>query len=218
MPNRIRLTKDGSQTLYVEALDETYHSIHGALQEAEHVFIQHGLKALDRQEKIQVFEMGFGTALNALLTFKHAQKSQEIYYCSIEKYPVSKAEWPQLNYWKSEADKRLFEQLHLAPWNEDVQINPKHILNKIEGDIKLWQPPAAQFDLVYYDAFGPRAQPDLWGIPVLEKFHILLKSGGMLVTYCAQGQFKRNLKQLGFNIEELPGPPGKRQMTRAIKV
>jgi len=214
----VRLTADGSKTLYLPHLDETYHSSHGAIQESVHVFIEHGLTYISQQtESITVFEMGFGTGLNALLTSLWAQKHQRtIQYIGVELHPISEDLWRQMEFVQVKSEIDLYTKIMSSEWEEFQEINPYFELKKIEKDV-LQLELQEHVDLVYYDAFGPRAQSEMWEIPVLTKMHELLKPGGVFVTYCAQGQMKRNLKTLGFELSELPGPPGKRVMTRATK-
>lgn len=214
----LRQTADGSNTLYLPELDETYHSNHGAVQEALHVFIEHGLTFVAEDKKsISVFEMGFGTGLNALLTAQWAEKHQrKMEYIGIELHPISEEIWRQMDYVQEKSEVELYAKIMSAAWENYQEINPYFQLRKIEKDV-LQLERQEQVDLVYYDAFGPRAQSEMWEIPVLTKMYELLKPGGVFVTYCAQGQMKRNLKSLGFELTELPGPPGKRVMTRATK-
>ncbi|MBP5995069.1 MAG: tRNA (5-methylaminomethyl-2-thiouridine)(34)-methyltransferase MnmD [Crocinitomicaceae bacterium] len=215
----IRQTADGSKTLYLPELDETYHSSHGAMQEAMHVFIQHGLAFIGQEKKsISVFEMGFGTGLNALLTAQWAeQHSCSIRYIGIELHPIPKDIWQQMDYVQEVLERERYSKIMAAEWGEYQVIEPNFQLKKVEEDI-LGLQLVEQVDLIYFDAFGPRAQSEMWDLPVLTKMYERLNPGGVFVTYCAQGQMKRNLKSLGFSLESLPGPPGKREMTRAIKI
>lgn len=215
----IRQTADGSKTLYLPELDETYHSSHGAMQEAMHVFIQHGLAFIGQEKKsISVFEMGFGTGLNALLTAQWAeQHSCSIRYIGIELHPIPKDIWQQMDYVQEVLERERYSKIMAAEWGEYQEIEPNFQLKKVEEDI-LGLQLVEQVDLIYFDAFGPRAQSEMWDLPVLTKMYERLNPGGVFVTYCAQGQMKRNLKSLGFSLESLPGPPGKREMTRAIKI
>lgn len=213
----VRQTSDGSKTLYLPDLDETYHSSHGAIQEAMHVFIEHGLKFTSPKTKeLTIFEMGFGTGLNAFLTAQWAQKNhQEIRYIGIELHPIPEEIWKQMDYVQDEVE--MYSKIMSAEWGHFHEIHPDFHLKKIEQNILQLQT-AEKVDLIYFDAFGPRAQSEMWELPVLTKMHELLNPGGVFVTYCAQGQMKRNLKSLGFSLESLPGPPGKREMTRARKI
>ncbi|MFM6946776.1 MAG: tRNA (5-methylaminomethyl-2-thiouridine)(34)-methyltransferase MnmD [Flavobacteriales bacterium] len=226
MKIEILKTADGSPTLYLPELDETYHSRHGSVQEARHVFIQHGLYyAIQAQKKenptianIHILEVGFGTGLNALLTLQEAIQHTDlnIAYTSYETQPVPQEIWSQLNYINEKGAAHVYDNLMQASWNEKITLTTNFDILKIDkGILDLDQ--AEQFDLIYFDAFGPRAQAEMWDISVFELLHRSLKTNGVLVTYCAMGQFKRDLKSLGFVVESLPGPPGKREMTRAVK-
>ena len=226
MKIEILKTADGSPTLYLPELDVTYHSRHGSVQEARHVFIQHGLNFVieeQRKEKsddttIQLLEVGFGTGLNALLTFQEAIQNPALHiaYTSYETHPIAESIWSQLNYINEPNATESYAHTMLAPWNENVALSSNFNILKIDKAIQALQA-KDQFDLIYFDAFGPRAQAEMWDVSVFELLHRALKPGGVLVTYCAMGQFKRDLKSLGFVVERLPGPPGKREMTRAIK-
>lgn len=215
----VRQTSDGSKTLYLPDLDETYHSSHGAIQEAMHVFIEHGLKfTAPKTKELTIFEMGFGTGLNALLTAQWAeQHSCSIRYIGIELHPIPKDIWQQMDYVQEVLERERYSNIMAAEWGEYQVIEPNFQLKKVEEDI-LGLQLVEQVDLIYFDAFGPRAQSEMWDLPVLTKMYERLNPGGVFVTYCAQGQMKRNLKSLGFSLESLPGPPGKREMTRAIKI
>lgn len=220
MKREIVTTSDGSKTIRIIDLDENYHSTHGALQEANHVFIKHGLnKCLDQNELV-IFEMGFGTGLNAFLTaIKAAENQLNVQYFGVEAFPVSKDELDALGYVDLLGDKykNIYEKIHAVEWNSLQEIGPCFRLNKIEGKLQEIVLPQQFFDIIYYDAFGPRAQEEMWSIELFEKMYNSLKTNGFLVTYCAKGQVKRNMKSVGFRIEVLPGPPGKREMTRAWK-
>jgi tRNA U34 5-methylaminomethyl-2-thiouridine-forming methyltransferase MnmC len=212
-------TKDGSDTLVHPVFAEHYHSVHGALQESMHVFMKHGLAFFIDKSSVHVFEMGFGTGLNALLAAQFALENQlHIQYFSIEAYPISIAQAKALNYGILLQAETLFESLHTCAWNESKEINAYFELYKIEGFIEQtdlsFLPP---IDLIFYDAFAPAAQEHLWEIDLLNKMNKILKDGGLLTTYCAKGQFKRNLKAAGFRVEARPGPIGKREMTLAFK-
>ncbi len=219
MKREIIQTSDGSTTIYLPDLDENYHSTHGAIQEAEHVFIQHGLRKIEESEPnvISIFEMGFGTGLNAFLT--KVRSRSKIEYTGIEAYPVRAEEIEALNYVDLVGSeyKIDFQLIHKAKWNERISLDDRFSLKKVEEKIEIYNMSHASFDLIYFDAFGPRAQAEMWDVQILEKMYDGLKEGGVLVTYCARGQFKRDLKALGFTVEALPGPPGKREMTRAWK-
>ncbi len=220
MKREIITTADGSRSIRIPEMDETYHSSHGAVQEAKHVFIENGLSALPSLTSIRIFEMGFGTGLNALLTLEAAeQQNKNIHYTGIEAFPVSLEMALQMDYeqFVSIENQHLFTRLHTSEWNSDQCITPFFMLYKIEEKIESFLPQQSSIDLIYFDAFGPRAQSDIWDMNILEKMEALLVPGGVFVTYCAKGQLKRDLKSLGLRVESLPGPPGKREMTRAWK-
>lgn len=219
MKREIVKTNDNSSTLFVPDLDEHYHSIHGALQESRHVFIKAGLHELvNRKNEISILEVGFGTGLNALLTLLEAeQKDLSIHYKSLEKYPVTLDELKQLNYGELLKDSSgAFQQLHKAEWEKWVSVNKLFKIFKQQTDLKSFSAPA-EFDLIYFDAFAPSAQADLWTIEIFTKMFQSLKPGGLLVTYCVKGEVRRNMKAAGFEVEKIPGPPGKREMARAWK-
>ena len=212
-------TEDGSDSLYVPELDETYHSIHGAIQESVHVFIQNGFKHyLDSQrpDQIAILEFGFGTGLNALLTLQ-ATKMAQVAYTSLEKYPVNQALAKELNYGKALGMEEAFEQLIACPWEKWYDLTDAFKLMKREIDFVDFEP-EGHFDLVYFDAFAPSKQPELWTPEILKKCYEALRPQGVFVTYSAKGQLRRNLQNLGFQVERLPGPPGKFEMVRAVKV
>jgi tRNA U34 5-methylaminomethyl-2-thiouridine-forming methyltransferase MnmC len=218
MKREVRMTKDGSPTLFVESFDEHYHSIHGALQESLHVFIKMGLEHVS-ENSLSILEIGFGTGLNAWLTALKLTESTKVSYHAIEKYPVNQEEIEALNYdqlAKSDEEAKLFHAMHHAPWEADVRIKPNFILKKLKMAIENIQT-TNTYNLIYFDAFAPSAQPELWTETIFSAMFDALKPGGTLVTYCAKGQVKRNMKAVGFTIERLPGPPGKREMTRATK-
>jgi len=214
----IRLTADGSKTLYLQSLDETYHSSHGAIQEALHVFIEQGLSYVASQTtSITIFEMGFGTGLNALLTAQWAEKHQrKIAYIGIELHPIPEDLWRQMEYVQVESEVSIYSKMMSSEWGEFQEISPFFQLKKIDQTIYQLDL-EEKVDLIYFDAFGPKVQAEMWDLPILTKMHDILNLGGVFVTYCAQGQMKRNLRSMGFTLEALPGPPGKREMTRATK-
>lgn len=219
MKREIRRTADGSATIYLPDLDENYHSNHGAIQEARHVFLQHGIETLPH-DQITVFEMGFGTGLNALLTYQFGrEKNKQIRYLGIEAYPVEKELIEVLDYASEIGGGHgpVFDQMHTSSWNEEIELSAHFRLKKIHLKIEDYVPEKETVDIVYFDAFGPRAQSEMWQLSVLDKMHRMLRPNGILVTYCAMGQFKRDLKSLGFVVEGKPGPPGKREMTVATK-
>lgn len=217
----ITTTRDGSKTLFVPHWDEHYHSIHGAMQESLHVFIQAGLKYFiekNQPTEIRIFEVGFGTGLNAFLTAKIVKDLPvKIHYQSIEAYPLTMEEVAALNYVEAESEElqNLYFDLHKADWNRSVQITDNFVLEKQKGFLEEWKQ-LNLVDIVYFDAFAPSAQPDLWTEDIFRNLHKAMTERGILVTYCAKGSVKRAMKSVGWNIEKIPGPPGKREMTRAF--
>ena len=219
---KIVQTEDGSHTLYVPELNEHYHSTFGAIQESTHVFINSGLLAVDAGiDQVKVFEVGLGTGLNTLLTAIVARKQNlEVDYTAIEKYPLEKEVWSQLNYPLEVQDddaKEEFRKIHETPWETTQRVNKQFTLTKIKQDIHLFSPPSKEFHLIYFDAFGPDVQPDLWSAKVFQQLYERMMPEGILITYSCKGEVKRNLKSAGFKIEKLPGPPGKREILRAWK-
>lgn len=216
-------TSDGSHSLRNDELNETYHSIHGAMQESIHVFIKKGLDHFlelnPTVAEVNILEIGFGTGLNALLTWQRSfQISQKLNYTSLETFPIPEELWSKLNYAADESSTAGFRRLHEAEWNTFVDIENNFHLRKIEQSLEDLTPPVESFDIVYYDAFAPNKQPEMWTPDILSKVAAALKKGGILVTYCAKGQLKRDLKALELEISTLDGPPGKKEMVRAKKV
>lgn len=221
MNRKLITTSDGSQTIFVEELNETYHSVHGAIQEANHVFIDKGLRLFKSGDVVKIIEVGFGTGLNALLTWIAASElNLHVEYSGVEAFPVEDELLQSINYHsqlKADSESR-FNEIHRAEWNEMSVLDSSFSLLKLHQKIESFSGLENSYDLIYFDAFGPSAQSELWNIEVLRKMNNLLKPNGVLVTYCAKGQVKRDLKSVGFKIEALPGPPGKREMTRAYKL
>ncbi len=213
----IVISEDGSHTLFVPELDEHYHSTHGAIQESTHVFIQAGLQ-FHLQDEMNVLEFGFGTGLNALLTHIYSEDSK-ITYHTLEKYPIDNHAAEQLNYQQMDngAFADFFKKMHTSEWGKAITLDKNFILYKQQCDFKDVELPVEQFDLVYFDAFAPDKQPNLWTKSIFEKVYASLKFQGVLTTYCAKGVVRRTLQEVGFKVERLPGPPGKREMLRAIK-
>jgi len=216
-------TQDGSHSVLSHQFGVSYHSKYGAIQETRHVFIDAGLfqQALKKSD-LHILDVGFGTGLNAYLTLLEGQKRNlSLRYDAVEKFPVPKERVEQLNYTgqvpASDEEKGWFKALHQSTWGDWQTITPGFELCKHQMDIQSVDF-EDRFDLIYYDAFAPSAQPELWEEPVMERMQRALVPGGILVTYCAKGAFKRTLKGLGFEVETLQGPPGKREMTRAIRV
>lgn len=222
MQRNLVITADGSHTVELPALNVSYHSRHGAIRESMHVYLEAGLTHFLRKSPApgacRIFEMGFGTGLNALLTVLDAEKlQQKICYTAVEAYPLEKSFTDQLNYCEqlSRPDLQpVFNQLHSAPWEEEIILTPFFTLKKIHADLNNFSPDQI-FHLIYYDAFAPNAQPELWTEEIFKKLYQTLVPGGILVTYCSKGDVQRAMKAAGFRVEKLPGPPGKREMVRA---
>ena len=214
MKRIIEHTEDGSATLFVPELDEHYHSVKGARTESQHIFIAMGLKASAAPQP-RVLEIGFGTGLNALLTLETAeQEKRHVHYTGIELYPLAWEEVSALGY----SDNPLFEKLHTAPWEEDVEISPYFTLRKIKGDANVVISDEQSLNLVYFDAFAPEKQPEMWNEQLFRSLYVNMDSGGILTTYCAKGVIRRLLQAVGFRVERLPGPPGgKREILRATR-
>ena len=197
-------------------LNETYHSSHGAITESTHVYIRHGLEHVQLPQ-LRILEIGFGTGLNALLTYNYGIKhSLQITYDTLEPYPLSSEVYRKLNYCEQLGNESIFVAMHQSAHEEMLDLRgqfkfTKHVVTVLDFDVK------DKYDLIYYDAFAPSKQPDMWQLPIFEKMYVILNDGGILVTYCASGQFKRTLVSAGFQLETLPGPPGKFQMSRGRK-
>jgi tRNA U34 5-methylaminomethyl-2-thiouridine-forming methyltransferase MnmC len=216
--NQLIKTGDGSHTIYVPELDEHYHSIHGAIQESTHIFIKNGFDVCTA-DPLNIFEVGFGTGLNAFLTaVRSISVNKEVNYTSVEKYPLDKKIITSLNYtdYTGENAGNIFHQIHSVPWNIKVNICKNFNLMKIETDFTV-HPPSGRYDLIYFDAFGPDKQPEMWTMEIFDRIAAVTNKKGILVTYSAKGEVKRNLKACGFDVTLLPGPPGKRQMISAVK-
>ena len=232
MEREVVITADGSSTIYLPEWDEQYHSKHGAIQEAYHVFIKHGLYhfcdseeyQFDRSQgvnsRIAILEIGFGTGLNSFITLLEAEKlNMSVDYVGVEGYPVAINEIEQLNYatqLKVENNKEVFKTMHDVSWEEKHQMSSNFSLtkqNRFFSEIK----DQNLYNLIYFDAFGARVQPELWTEAIFKKMFDALKEKGVLVTYAAKGSVRRAMQTVGFIVEKLPGPPGKREMLRATK-
>lgn len=216
----LQVTADGSHTLFIPAMNEHYHSVNGAVQESLHIFIGAGLHQVDKQA-VRILEIGFGTGLNAFLTLKEQMSNNvplEIEYYSVELYPLSADIVDALNYgemiWPER--KELFKALHTADWNTSVAITDHFLLHKIEGDSNVCALPE-KVDLIYFDAFAPDKQPEMWNPELFAKLYGLASEGGSIVTYCAKGEVRRRMQSAGFTMQRLPGPPGKRHILRGVK-
>ncbi|WP_309641352.1 tRNA (5-methylaminomethyl-2-thiouridine)(34)-methyltransferase MnmD [Flavobacterium sp.] len=219
MQREIITTSDGSTTIHLPEWNENYHSKHGAIQEAKHVFIQNGL-SLFTGKSIAILEIGFGTGLNAFITYLESKKLNiDVDYVGVEAYPISQDEISSMNYVKelnANAENAVFEKMHASAWEEKFEISKTFSLTKRQqffntiDDIE-------RFDLIYFDAFGYRVQPELWSTAIFQRMYNALKTNGVLVTYAARGVVKRSMIEVGFTVEKLAGPPGKREMFRATK-
>lgn len=214
------ITEDGSQTVYLPEMDEHYHSIHGAVGESLHIYIEQGL-LFSGKKTLTVLEIGFGTGLNAFLSYAYAQKENlHINYCSLEKYPLSEQEYGLLNYPKIIFPEyaQTFNHLHEAEWNTTEKISDNFHLNKVHEDLLTFQfEEIPKFDVVFYDAFAPGKQPEMWSDEILHRVAASVKKDGILVTYCAKGAVRRTLSAAGFNMERIPGPKGKKEILRGKK-
>lgn len=222
MQRKIITTADGSKTIHIEEWNEQYHSTHGAIQEAYHVFIKHGLKHYVDQyatDNISILEIGFGTGLNTFITALETQKCNlNIVYTGVEAYPVSDEELKALNYVEliSQADEDVFRKIHQVSWETPSHIVENFTLTKqklLFSEINTKE----EFNLIYFDAFGARVQPELWTEAIFNAMYNALKHEGVLVTYSAKGSVRRAMQSVGFMVERLEGPPGKRHMLRATK-
>lgn len=219
--NRIYLTEDGSHSIHSGKFEVSYHSKHGAIAEAYHVFIDAALrfKAV-LQKEIKILEIGFGTGLNAYVTLLEAiKRNLSIEYIGVEAYPITEEQVKSLNYPEQLQPiyKDLFLKIHQADWNNPAKINEHFTITKLLLEFENINF-ENQFDIIYFDAFAPNAQPELWGEEIMSKMYKALKPDGIMTTYCAKGVVKRTMKSVGFTVEALPGPPYKREMTRALKV
>lgn len=216
-------TADGSNSLYLPDLHEHYHSVHGAIQESKHVFIHEGfMKAAKGGGRLTILEVGLGTGLNCLLTHIYANLlGVQVHYTAIEPFPLLAQEYTSINHpalLPGEDNNQLFTLMHECDVHRDVLLRPGFCLLKISETLQDVTLPPEHYHLVYFDAFGPQVQPELWGHDVFEKMAASMVTGGMLVTYSARGSVKRALKASGFTLEHPAGPPGKREMTRATKI
>jgi len=218
MKRKIITSDDGSHTIYVPELKEHYHSTFGAISESMHIFINEGFNCIDSDE-INILEIGFGTGLNAVLTYTEALKAmKKVNFYTIEKYPLIKEEWEKLNYFKliPGVNKKLFRIFHDSEWEKWIEINDHFKLFKTRRDIKTFQPDR-QYDLVYFDAFAPDIQPELWSESIFHKIYQSMNMNGVIVTYSVKGSVQRAMKSTGIKIIKCPGPKGKREILKGIK-
>lgn len=220
---KIITTSDGSHSLYNESIKETYHSTHGAITESQHVFIKEGIQFLvDKGCKVfNILEVGFGTGLNALLAYDYALKNKHITisYTTLEPYPLTEEIFSNLNYLEqldTEISQEDFLHLHHLDFGNNISIQENFSFTKHKKELQSFKSKDS-FNLVFYDAFAPNKQSEMWSLETLKVAFELMQSSGFLVTYCSQGQFKRDLTDLGFEVQSIDGPPGKKEMTRAIK-
>lgn len=220
MERQLIETADGSKTLFIPEMNEQYHSVKGALTESNYVFLQQGFCA-HPSESLNIFEVGFGTGLNALITALEANNSKRrTYFVSIEKYPITQNEILALNYGSlfSKQATLLFQKIHNAEWNKEVSVSDYFSIQKINADLKTYNfPKDEKFDIIYFDAFGPDKQPNMWQNDIFLKIYSACRQDAIFVTYSAKGEIRRNLAACGFEMERLPGPPGKRQMLRGVR-
>lgn len=214
------ITSDGSSSIHIPEWDESYHSKHGAIQEAYHVFIKNGL-AYFQEKNISILEIGLGTGLNCFITFLEAQKNNLIIdYTGIEAFPIEESERKRLNYvdeLKAKEYQGVFDAIHTSEWEKKISLSNNFSINKQEK--KIQEITAKEhFNLIYFDAFAPRVQPELWTENIFQKMHDALKPNGVFVTYSAKGSVRRAMQAVGFTAEKLTGPPGKREMLRAFKL
>lgn len=220
MNRQIIPTKDGTFTIYLSDCNESYHSKHGALQEAHHVFIKNGLDNFSHYSNVNILEIGFGTGLNAMVTYFFKNKNQKIAYTAIEAFPVLENEWKQLNYFNffenKETAKDFFYCLHTSKWQVQEKLFEDFYITKLKmyfEDIVFEN----TFDIIYFDAFGYRIQPELWSEEIFKIMYKALKPNGILVTYACRSIIILAMKNAGFITKKLPGAPGKREMLYAIK-
>lgn len=217
---KLEQTADGSYTLYVPELDEHYHSVKGALTESKHIFIDMGLKHAAATEP-RILEIGLGTGLNCFLTLMEAEASRrKVHYTGIERFPLTLEVVRSLDYPSviGQGHTEDYFAIHQAPWEEDVELSPWFTLHKTEGDFTCHQFEKG-YDIIYFDAFAPEKQPEMWSQPLFDILYSILNEGGILTTYCAKGVVRRMLQAAGFKVERLPGPPGgKREILRATKI
>ncbi|MCK6607009.1 MAG: tRNA (5-methylaminomethyl-2-thiouridine)(34)-methyltransferase MnmD [Flavobacterium sp.] len=219
MKREIIITDDGSTTIRIPDWDENYHSTHGAIQEAKHVFIKNGLDLFQTQDSISILEIGFGTGLNAFITFLETLNKEKVNYVGVEAYPISAEEITQMNYVSqldAEKYREIFDKIHACDWENQQMITQNFLLTKRKQffqDIE----DKNQFDLIYFDAFGFPLQPELWSEVIFKKMYDALLPKGTLVTYACRSSIKNAMLSVGFSIEKLPGAPGKREMLRATK-
>ena len=218
MERNLKTTEDGSHTIFVDELDEPYHSTHGALQESMHIFIKQGLQTVT-VPSVRILEVGFGTGLNALLTLSESIRLKlDIYYHAVEKYPLTDSEFKLLNFEKliRPSPKGTLHRMHSCSWGSPEKISDRFTLFKEKADFRQMNPPPG-INLIYFDAFSPDKQPELWTSNVFGAIGRVSDPGAILVTYSSKGIVRRTLNSCGFDVDKVAGPPEKREMIRAIK-
>lgn len=220
MERKIIITKDGATTIHLPQWNEQYHSIHGAIEEAYHVFIKNGFYT-QPQSALKILEMGFGTGLNSFITLLESSKSKrKVDYIGLEAFPILEDEILQLNYVNILQTRGLghkFEEMHLSPWEHPQQVTPYFTLTKRKTRLEDFKTDE-KFNLIYFDAFGARVQPELWTVAIFQKMFYFLEKGGILTTYSAKGSVRRAMQEVGFKVLRLLGPPGKREMLQGFKI
>lgn len=220
MKREIFITEDGSTSIHLPEMNEQYHSKHGAIQEAYHVFIKNGLNLFKNNSNVAILEIGLGTGLNCFITFLESLKRDlSINYTGVEAYPITNKEFLQLNYvkeLKADNHQQIFSKIHQSQWEKKLQISDVFFLNKQQKSFKEINDKNT-YNLIYFDAFGANVQPELWTEEIFKLMYKALKNNGILVTYSAKGSVRRAMQVVGFEVERLAGPPGKREMLRAVK-
>lgn len=217
MIRKIEYTQDGSPTVWAANWQQTYHSLHGAVQESAHVFVESGFRASEA-DPCCVCEFGFGTGLNAFLVWRELQmQARKVHYLAFEKYPLEYELYSKLNYGNSAEEKQAFMALHECRWGEKTMLGEMFCVEKIQADMAAIELAANEADVVFFDAFSPDVQPELWTAEFLGRIARLMKSGGVFTTYSVKGHVRRSLREAGLQVEKIPGPPGKREILRAIK-
>ncbi len=219
MERKIIETADGSSSIFVDEINEYYHSVHGARNESEHVFIQYGLEQIKGKRQLRVLEVGFGTGLNALLSCVYAAKNNLlIEYHAMEAFPLNNDEIKALQFSKNEIETRFFREIHQAAWNKNTAITENFSLFKEDKKLQQAVFPSAYYDVVFYDAFSPKVQPEMWTAEMLQKITSAMRKNAVFTTYCVKGDIKRTLKSQGLKIIKQKGPAGKREILNAIKI
>lgn len=215
----LKITEDGSHTLYVPEINEHYHSTHGAIQESQHVYIESGFNACPKSD-INILEIGFGTGLNALLSYRASLALQRnVFYHTTELFPLGMEEISAFNYPASAEEIVFFEKIHACEWERPIEIVPNFVIWKQNIDVSSPKnlPTDTLFDVVYFDAFAPEKQPEMWSQAIFDQLFSICNEGAVITTYCAKGEVRRRMQSAGFSMERLPGPPGKREILRGKK-